>query len=423
MNIHIGNFNAEQEWENQKSAKLPSFTDKNANAIIDCMDELLFGFTENNDFLVTKKRFSNELKDYLKQIGFNFNPITIDTYLKDAKKELMEIKNKNFFPYAVTDYTYSLFKKYRFTNVLPTVDSTRIVNSKEFSTNINTKYNYRPYKSFIVKSIAELDKAVNQLNQFPIIIKEFYGVSGKGSLIINNKTNYNSIINYLKRQENKGFCINLIVELFYEKILDFSTHIKIDVKGNIDILSTEMMKNNKLVYEQSFSISKEFHENLESKHYFEQITQIGKELFIQGYYGYAGIDSMLLKSGELIPLIEINARESMGLLHYFLNLKIKTKDNTSILSYLNIGSNNIVTIENIIDLLEKNQLLYKWNKNYGIAIISANTINTNYNIKNEEYIQKGRIYFLIIKNSEEKNNNIIQKFKSLLVSKNILIYN
>ncbi|MFD2876798.1 hypothetical protein ACFTAO_13755 [Paenibacillus rhizoplanae] len=48
-----------------------------------------------------------------------------------------------------------------------------------------------------------------------------------------------------------------------------------------------------------------------------------KDLFETGYHGEVCIDSMLLASGELVPIVEINARKSMGLINHHINQYVR----------------------------------------------------------------------------------------------------
>ncbi|MFD1906532.1 hypothetical protein ACFSQ7_25010 [Paenibacillus rhizoplanae] len=52
---------------------------------------------------------------------------------------------------------------------------------------------------------------------------------------------------------------------------------------------------------------------LERAGYFDVMIQVANDLFKDGYFGPVCIDSMVLKDGTLVPIVEINARKIYGI--------------------------------------------------------------------------------------------------------------
>lgn len=413
MKVHMGEFDAESHWDNNTNAKLPSYVREDSTELLDTMDELLFGFSDINDVVITKRCFNKNLKEYLESLDIRFLTYTASEYQKGI--DILEKKEWKLDPFAITEYVTESFGVYSKINCFPKLEIIKRVNSKKFSTYLANQIQCNPHKIFIVQNFLELEQAFSILQDKAIVIKEFFGVSGKGSLILKNIGSKNSVLRYLYKQSQNGKDINFIIEEYVDKKIDFSTHILISPDGKMDIVATRMMRNLNLSYLESYEMDVFLKSYLLENGYYETIMKIAEKLYENGYWGMVGIDSMILEDDRIIPLIEINARKSMGLLHYFLEKRLQIEN--SRLTFLNLKIPFYLTTRDIFEYLDKEKVLFRKGKD-GIIPLSGNMLEVDKENISGLY-RTGRLYFLVnATNKNEYFSRLTQALKEL----NIVVY-
>ena len=417
MKIHLGEFEAERSWENKEFAKLPIISDSSSNLIVDSMDEMLFGFSDKGDILVTKHLFNQSFKQYLYELGFDFKSYTSDSFF-----DQINVVNDEFTiePYAITNYIQRIFEKYP--DKLPRIDNVRNVNSKKFSTILSNKMMCNNSSSYIVESFSELQDAFELLSSRQIIIKEYFGVAGKGSLILKSDKSKNSIVKHIKRQADFGKRIGFVIEPYLKVQKNFSAHLYIDKMGKQKNITKRLMLNKHNSYNGSCRLEESREDFFLGNNYDNIISCIAHEVFQKGYWGNLCIDSLLQSNGDINPLVEINARKSMGLLQYTLEEQLGLCESGlySILTSLELRLNNDMGFEDVLQILMDNNLLYS-GKNHGIMPLSANTIIRSANNKKAKF-RRGRLYFLAIADKEISICRLILCLRSSIERAGITIH-
>jgi hypothetical protein len=191
------------------------------------------------------------------------------------------------------------------------------VNSKAFSFEVGPQL---PHAALL----SDAKQAEKWLASFegPKVLKSCFGVSGKGHLIIDaqNTIPREKIDLFLKREWQAGRPV--IAEPWVRRILDFSTQWKISSNKQIHYLGPTLCENDakgKYLKNSAGDPSKLFgiyHSHLEThKKVAKEALQKMADL---GYFGNVGIDAMiyetdfLSKETHLHPIVEINARKTMG---------------------------------------------------------------------------------------------------------------
>ncbi len=432
----LGTFNSEKIWEPKNYLSLPSFNDIQANKIIHTMDELLFPFCNSQqDILITNFPFNSSLSDYLKEIGFEFSSFSLyDNYtdlcgisgqLQSIIKQLysermnINISRTAISPYAVVPSIIELAKEINSLSNLPLYDNVVAVNSKKYSFELSKKI--KQNDEYFVTTVNELEKyGSNILSKNKLLVKEEYGVSGKGVFLIESKTKLDRLIKYIKKNTNKK--PSYLLQPLYDKKFDFSCHLNISSSYTHEILGLRQMRNNGFAFSDISSPSWEIKERLENSSYFDNIEYIIEELKNQGYFGPVCIDSMILENNKIIPLLEINARKSMGLISMKLEEKLsKPKKATHTLFSLSLGFSKKVKFEQFLDTLKKADILYSLDKPYTILPISAGSFEVN-KPQQDGQPYKGRLFGIITHHTKIEKDSIMNSLIYLLKELEIKVF-
>lgn len=438
----LGTFNSEHYWKDKDLCTLPSFQDQDADLILSVMDEMLFVFCDSvNDLLITRLPFNKAHATYLNDIGFRFSFSTqmVSDEFKDDQNifALLAKSNNEYFrslihsdcevlPYSVIPDTGLFLKNYKIKGPVPDIDIVKKVNSKIYSHTISENISGKN-GGYIIQSVTELNnKGSELLKNGPFLMKETLGVSGKGNLLISNGKLFDRIIRYIEKQEKEGKKILLLIEPLLDKMIDFSCQIEIKKDGDFRIISLQQMHNKGFAFHGIQTFDSSLKKILDKNNYFSQIELIAKELFEAGYFGSACIDSMIVKNNKVIPIIEINARKSMGLINHYIDEFLSKQSLKGKLLYFSLAYQEKVNFETILENFNSNKLLFTRNNPSGVLPLTSNALSVNYDYtpctqKNENY--RGRLYFSVISKSEEEENRILNDTKNILNTLNLLSIN
>ncbi|WP_159886784.1 hypothetical protein [Paenibacillus puerhi] len=437
--IHCGTFDAEQYWRDPHLAKLPGLTDSENLRIVSVMDELLFTFCSPSETLITRKAMNRAHKQYLAEIGFRFqsNSFDLDGELKEQGKSMLQLlfetdtdmfalgnlamENVELEPFAAIPFTREASERHGFVCRIPDMETIRKVNTKTYSTEMKERLDL-PNISLIVNHSFELQEVgAKLLREGSFLIKDNYGVSGKGNLLIDSPSILERIIAYTASQEKKGKFSQFVVEPYLDKQTDFSCQFVIDEYGESRILSLQKLANDEFAYQESYTPEPEFVDFLERAGYFELMRSTAEQLYRDGYYGHVCVDSMQLKNGELVPLVEINARKSMSLIKNQMDQYLAPQELKGNLRYYSITSTNAGL--QFIDLLtgmEEAGILYKQGQLAGIIPLTANTLTIN---RKPGKPYKGRIYVSMVGQHESARKEMHQRLNSLFAELSLQVLN
>ncbi|WP_341281897.1 hypothetical protein [Paenibacillus sp. FSL H8-0537] len=435
--IHCGAFDAETLWRDETLAKLPSLPDPQAKAIVGAMDELLFLFCESSDVLLTRNPVAPAQLRYLSSIGLTFR--TSDEPLEansGAREEnpFQQMLNKGAVhkykellppggfvePFAVLDGLQELSSLYRLGGRYPDMDTIRHVNSKLYSTELRESLGYGP-PTRIVRNHMELRRTAEaMLGAGPVLIKDTFGVSGKGNLLIQSLATLERIAGYVAAQEQKAKSALFLLEPLLDKEIDFSCQFHIDADGGYELISVQQVMNAEFAYQGTFSASEELIEKLEREDYFKLMQKTADLLYESGYYGHVCVDSMLLADGGLVPIVEINARKSMSLIKKRLDDYLAEFSLQGNLTYLSVICNGIVEYADLLASMEREGLLFRPDRGEGILPLSAGTFTIN---QADGLKRKGRLYLSAAAGRIERCSELLARMRILLKTSGIAVTN
>lgn len=411
MKIYMCKMDVESFWSPENEAHLPSIQNKKLNNVVNAMEELSYIYGEEEKYCtLTERAMSEEHIRYLNSIGISFRNYILDDKLVNSLKE--QSTEFSLETYGVTSQEIQLANDMGFGYNVPSMDVIISVNSKIYSTRMAKELGFAK-EAIIVESAAECEKASDKLfkSHGSFMIKEAYGVSGKGNYKVQVERNRMHFCKELFKQEAKGRNVHFIIEPFYEVDVNFSTQFYVTNEGEIRLLSTQQILNNQFSYGGAVSIGNDFKTKLEEEGYFGVMEKVGRRLYKDGYYGHVCVDSMMLTDGTLVPIVEINARRSMSLMKYYLDKRFLKDHYKSILFSVNTEVNTNSNFQKLLKKMNEHGLLYTKECPKGIIPLSANTLFINAMLYKEEK-NRGRIYCYGL--TEEEPQQLVQEMEELL---------
>jgi hypothetical protein len=421
--VHLGTFDAETFWRDPGLARLPALPDPAAGRIVTAMDELLFPGCRPGDVLLTRFPMDAALANYLEQIGFVFehNRIALDDgAMRESQASIFEIAQtappllvhellagvSQVAPYAIIPATEAFCRKYSLPFAGPALAAVVQVNSKVYSHWLAVELGLKDYGCQVGSAAELIEEGRRYLTQGPLVIKDPFGVSGKGNLVIQSGTMVDRIGAHLAAQEKEGKNVSLVLEPFLAKKLDFSCQLCIEPDGRMHFLSLQRMYNQQLAYRGSSRLGAEQVAVLEQSGYFHKLEAVAARIYRDGYWGDLCIDSMALQDGTVVPVVEINARKSMGLINHYLDEFFSPDRLHSSLGCLSVGCPGPFHFAELLEKLEGAGLLFTQKQRRGIMPLSTNTLTINLGqpgqLGSPSGVRKGRFYFSILAAPEER---------------------
>ncbi len=436
--LFIGTFDSEKFWKPEDFSSLPLYDDIESERIISVMDEMQFAFcSTSHDILITRHPIDICFSEYLDHCGFRFKtnikPVK-DNYESDSKNEnifeLMKMsRNLDYFRrlipdnsvlsvYSVIPGIRSFCELYNVGYHLPEPEIVSRVNSKKYSSEVSKEiFGYSISK--VVESAAELYsngvELIKKSGNF--LIKDPFGVSGKGILFIGTIFSLKRICFYLETQEKKGKKTFFIIEPMLDKEMDFSCQTTIDNNGNVEIESVHINDVIGFKHSRCRYADTSFLNYLENNHYLEQVELVCKQLYKEKYTGPVCIDSMKLKDGSIMALVEINARKSMTLFHHSLRKKFSDAVE-SVMIQMSLLVKKCITVEDFLDVMKKSDLLFNPGKMEGIFPLSCNAVVINGHKGECSY--KAALFAVILTSGMNSIEFYYNKLKTTLYQNHIL---
>ncbi|MGG4343179.1 hypothetical protein [Paenibacillus lautus] len=493
--IVMGTFDPETRWRDPALARLPAMPDKDRESIVLCMDELLFPFCGPNDVLYSRCKIDPALHEYLNGLGFSFqsryhydlndehkplpgsdvfkrcmfslaaehaqDPIPANRVLQTAGAGYSEgarlpgsISSLNaanglrqtqspdeslftnatniLSPYAITAETETYRRAAGPFDPFPDLETVVRVNSKKYSSRLLASIGEKRY-GMEANSAAEIEAiGTTLLKRGPYLLKDLFGVSGKGNLLIDSEAMQRRIAEHLYKQEGSGLRVQFLLEPLLSKVTDFSSHWFIRENGEKEFISVQRMMNHQQNYSGSIQADKAFNGMLENAGYFAVIEKALRALAEDGYHGFVCFDSMILEDGEVVSIVEINARKSMGLINAYLDKSWEPYGHTGWLTFFSLGLPQGFTFGKLLQALRESALLLSALGDYGIVPLSSNTVMVNEILtrrriaegtQNKRGMPKGRLYAAVLGRDDEHRSELVKSLRQILADLSVKVYN
>lgn len=493
--IVMGTFDPETRWRDSDLARLPSMPDKDRESIVLCMDELLFPFCGPDDVLYSRCKIDPALHEYLNGLGFCFRtryhfdlndekeplpepdvlkrcmfrlgtdqaqllqptnrvlqaagsrypehavlpesvfPMNIAGDLRETKspnEAAFTFSAKNISPYAITADTEAYLHVAGPFRPLPDLETVVRINSKIYSNRLLAKIGEKCYGTE-VNSAAEMEAAGNRLlKRGPYLLKDPFGVSGKGNLLIDSEAMQRRIAEHLHKQEDSRLRSQFLLEPLLPKKTDFSSHWLIREDGEKEFISVQRMMNHQQNYSGSIQADEAFIHLLKNAGYFSVMEKALRLLAEDGYHGFVCFDSMILEDGEVVSIVEINARKSMGLINAHLDKCWEPYGLMGWLTFLSLGLPEGFAFGKLLHALSESGLLLTAPGEYGIVPLSSNTVMVNEILtrrriadgtQTKRGMPKGRLYVSVVGRDDGHRSELVESLRQVLADLSVKVYN
>ncbi len=441
--LYLGSFDSERFWRDPAFSQLPSIPDAQADTIVAVMDELMFASCHAQDgLLITRSPMDSTHADYLRDIGFRFTnnekPLASagDSPSNEAICRLLQVtveqahfRNmfsglKGLVPYSVLPSTGAFCQHYGIAQRMPDIESVRKANSKLFSHSLEVEHLDELHGGEAVHSAAELETVgMRLLGTSPLLIKDDFGVSGKGNLLVDSVPLLQRIVRHIGKQERACKQTRFLLEPLLDKELDFSCQLEIGENGGVEIVSVQKMENAGFAFSAIQTADTAFMERLCRAGYLDKIQVIAVRLYREGYFGPVCVDSMLLKDGSIRTVVEINARQSMGFINHYIDRFLAPFSTCGSLLFFSLGLTRRVEMEDILQRLQQENILFLPDRPEGILPLSANTLTANWNpTAAGDTAFKGRFYVSIVATSQVKRASLKEKMQQVFAGLGIKVF-
>lgn len=355
--VRFGSCDAEHQWRPSELAALPTLRDPHAERLLRAMDELQAVLCGPDDVLLTSRRPVAAFTELMRAAGFAGRHLEVpgdpDRPVEErlAAHGLPGLAGARPAPYAVLPGTRAAAKALELAGELPGPEAVRLVNSKTWSTRLGL-----PGSGIVVTSLGELRTAAAA----PCVVKDPYGVSGQGNIVVDSPGRLALVERHLSRAPGR---VELIVQPLYTRADDFAAHLTVDGAGHVIWHGIRQIHNEGHSYRGSSAPEPELLRRLDRAGYRATVESVAAEAATAGYRGPLSVDSMTTASGELIPVLEVNARLSPGMIAQLLGARLHLR---------NVPLRHTDSFERLVHLLDEKRLLVHDGR--GVLPLAAGTL-------------------------------------------------
>ncbi|TLQ48725.1 preATP grasp domain-containing protein [Streptomyces marianii] len=328
--VLLGNFGVEDQWAADEPG-LPRIAVSATREIAHRMDEFCLLLAGAQDHVLLKSTPDDGHLAHLAALGFEL-PRVLTPALQDPDRTVTEdvladpalLKEIGslpgsplLWPHGVSEREELLAESAGLPLACPSARICKTVNGKAYSRRIADELGLRQAQGWICRTVSELHSAAAGAGHLldrggTVVMKDSYGVSGKGLLVLSDRSALERVVRKIARRgERTGDDrVNMVVETWVAKKTDLNYQFTIDRAGNCTF---DFVR--EAVTEGGVHKGHRIPARLDSDQgaeLAEASRRIGARLHADGYVGAVGVDAMVDPDGGLYPIVEINARNNMS---------------------------------------------------------------------------------------------------------------
>lgn len=406
--VYLGNFEVERQWA-QGELGLPGIAAP--SALVARMDELALSLAEADDLVLLKSRPDEAFLQYLRSIGLptptivtperggERDSVTMDALADDAfgaRVARVAGVYAYLIPHGLSAEEEELADRCGLRVAVAPARVCKVVNSKVYSRRLAEELGLRQPQGWVCESLTELATVLRQARDLlargrRVVVKDAYGVSGKGMVVVEQPRRLDQLHRMVaSAAATRGTDrVNLVVEewvdlqgeLAYQFTLSRDGTVHFDHIGEA-IISGGAHQGNRMPARLAPGHEKQLRAVAEV---------VGRQLSRAGYHGVVGIDAAVGADGELYPLGEINARNTM------MTYRAPVRDRLAGSDMIVLGRHYPVRVGRPVSFSELHDLLHavllRRPGGEGVIINSFATVNAG---------MVGRLYAMVVAPTEKR---------------------
>ncbi|WP_103502426.1 MULTISPECIES: ATP-grasp domain-containing protein [unclassified Streptomyces] len=413
--VLLGNFEVEDEWAKGETG-LPSVGGRSAAAIVNRMDEFALLLAGRGDHVVLKSRPDDGYLAYLDGLGLELpgilvtdvndpaNTVSVDALasprLHSALRELA-CTGARLWPHGMSAVEEELCALTSVTPALPPAALVKAVNSKIYSRRLATELGLAQARGWSCESAEEFASAAEAAIATSLTcgrrvgVKDAYGVSGKGIVVVDDERRMRQLVRMVSRTSSRSGnpWLSLVVEEWADKAVDLNYHFTVALDGTVRFDFVKEAITDKGVHK-----GHRFPARISSRHAAEiedAAERIGRRLAADGFHGPVGVDAIITADDELLPVLEINARNNMSTYQTALQERFMRPGALAMARQYDVRLAGHTSFARMRDVL--GGLLFDTDSGRGLLVNNFATVNA---AATGEGPHNGRLYGLLIASDE-----------------------
>jgi hypothetical protein len=325
--IWLCNFEVEDQWA-RDYVGLPSVKISATTSTVHRMEQLGALLADPADHLLLGRPLDPGYRDYARGLGFDLPAellpevggetstsaaVLASPGLLRRLRELAE-QGAYLMPMGNSADEQKITEATGLRPAVPDPDVYERVNSKIYSRRLVDELGLRAIPGYCCETVGQLRAALGDGPSAadPVIVKEAYGVSGKGLVVLDSQTKTARLLRMIEARSARtgDDRLHVVVERFLAKRFDLNYQFTIDRTGRtkLDFVKEALTAGG--VHKGHVMPA-----DLTPAQYAEieaAAEQIGARLFADGFVGIVGVDALLGADDLVYPVLEINARLNMS---------------------------------------------------------------------------------------------------------------
>ena len=286
------------------------------------------------------------------------------------------------------------------------------VNSKIIYRQISQELGLPTTEGFMCSSLQELVDKYEQLikkGYKHCVLKEPFGNSGKGVHFIKDERIFKNMLRLISFPEEQG-SFQVLLEGWIEDKTDLNYQIEISPKGDVKLLIINEQIINQTAYKGTRFPARISKEQMD---FINEATQaVGKRLYQEGYIGIMGVDAIVKKNGDIIPVLELNGRFNQSSFYIPIFLRLNEWKRQVIIKFYDIRTTeplNYCSLKNHLDLHGK---AFNENDRTGVCIVNSGCLSFDFDEEDKMYLS--RVFVAIIAEEDKNMDEEISATDSLI---------
>ncbi|SDW49999.1 Carbamoyl-phosphate synthase L chain, ATP binding domain [Amycolatopsis xylanica] len=329
--VFVCNFEVEQHWS-AGFPGLPAPAFSTTAALVTRMEELGTLLAGPGDYLILQHPLDPSYVDYLRSLGFGLPTVLLadggsqgePTAARAlASPGLLAVlgdlakAGARLAPMGVSAWESRLAEVTGLRLAAPELDVVTRVNSKIYSRRLVAANGLREVPGWCCETASEFVTLMAELGprctpESPVVVKDAYGVSGKGLVVVTDPRKAERLARQVRRQAERkdDDRLHVVVERWLPKRADLNYQLTVDPAGAIRLdFVKEALTSGGVHIGHISPAALDARQLTEIEH---AAAAVGRALHADGFWGVAGVDALVTTDGVVYPVLEINARFNMS---------------------------------------------------------------------------------------------------------------